>query len=359
MGFFSKNTQKSPFSLEALEDCTEKKDAYLLALLTLLQYLKAFSFDLNEIDADLFKARLDTLAALFENESNIKKLEYRFETDKNEIAAFIEREKEYFSNKDAEFKDIIKVLSSGIAIVNSENQRFNTLIHEETLKLEQITQLDDIRKIKEELTEKITNVKTFIQEKQAQDAQHIEKLSNKVETLKTALQETANAALTDGLTGAFNRLAFDTEIANRVTKNKRAFSLIMFDIDNFKLINDAYGHQIGDRVLVALVQKCKRLIREGDFLARYGGEEFIIIFPGTSLKDTLKKAKQLCATIADTEYAVDESEGSKPLSFTISIGVSTRRRNDSVTSLIDRADKALYKAKHLGKNRVVSEKEID
>ncbi len=133
----------------------------------------------------------------------------------------------------------------------------------------------------------------------------------------------------------------------------------MMDIDNFKLINDSYGHQIGDRVLVALVEKSKRLIREGDFLARYGGEEFIIIFPGTSLKDSLKKAKTLCTTLAATEYAVDDREGSQPLSFTISLGVATRRRSDNVNTLIDRADKALYKAKALGKNQVVSEKDID
>jgi len=359
MGFFSKNEENTPFSVEALEACTQRKDTYLWALLALLQYMKAFSFDLNEIEADQFKNRLDTLATLFEDESDIKKAERQFEAEKAEITAFIDREKDYFLNKEVEFKDIIKVLSSGIAMVNSENQRFNAMIHEETLKLEKITQLDDIRKIKEELTEKIMNVKTFIQKKQAQDAEHIETLSHKVETLKVALEETTNASLTDGLTGAFNRLAFDTEISKLVTENKRGFSVIMIDIDNFKLINDSYGHQIGDRVLVALVEKCLKLIRESDFLARYGGEEFIIIFPGTSLKDTLKKAKNLCTAIADTEYAVDDREGSKPLSFTISLGVSTRRRNDSVRSLIDRADKALYKAKHLGKNQVVSEKDID
>lgn len=359
MGFFSKNPQKPTFPVDVLETSTEKTNIYQLALVALLQYMKAFSFDLDEIGADQFKNRLDTLAALFEHEENIKKISQQFEAEKTEIAAFINLEQDYLINKENELKGIIKVLSSGIATVNSKNQKFNTTIQEEILKLEKITQLDDIRKIKEALTEKISNVKTFIQEKQAQDAEHIETLSSKVETLKVALEETTNASLTDGLTGAFNRLAFDTEISKLVTENKRGFSLIMLDIDNFKLINDSYGHQIGDRVLVALVQKSKQLIRKEDFFARYGGDEFIIIFPGISLKDTLKKTKNLCITIADTRYAVDETEGSKPLSFTISLGVSTRRRNDTVTSLIDRADKALYKAKQQGKNQVVSEKEID
>lgn len=359
MGFFSKNTPKTPFSEEALTDCTNQKEAYLLVLLALFQYVKDFCFDLDEIETKAFKNRIDTLTSSFEQETNLKKIGKKFESEKSEIAAFIQWEKDYLSNKEAEFKEIITVLSSGIAMVNSENQRFNATIHEETLKLEKITQLDDIRKIKTELTKKISTVKTFIQEKQAQDAEHIESLSNKVDTLKIALEETTNVALTDGLTGAFNRLAFDTEISKLVTENKRGFSLIMMDVDNFKLINDAYGHQIGDRVLVALVEKSKKLIREGDFLARYGGEEFIIIFPGTSLKDTIKKAEKLCTSLAETEYAVDDRKGSQPLSFTISLGVATRRRSDSVSSLISRADKALYKAKALGKNQVVSEKDID
>lgn len=359
MSFFSKNPQEPPFSVDALEASTEKTNLYLLALVALLQYMKAFSFDLDEIGADQFKSRLDTLSALFEHEENIKKISQQFEAEKTEIAAFIDLEQDYLINKEKELKEIVKLLSFGIAMVNSKNQRFNTTIHEEILKLEKITQLDDIRKIKEALTKKISHIRTCIQEKQSQDAEYIETLSNKVETLKVALEETTNASLTDSLTDAFNRLAFDTEISKLVTENKRGFSLIMLDIDNFKLINDSYGHQIGDRVLVALVQKSKKLIRQGDFFARYGGDEFMIIFPGTSLKDTLKKAKNLCITIADTEYTVDETEGSKPLSFTISLGVSTRRRKDTVTSLIERVDKALYKAKQQGKNQVVSEKEID
>lgn len=358
MGFFSKNQTKTPFSVEALEICTQKKELYLLTLLAVFQYMKAFSFDLHEIEADQFKNRLDTLSKLFEHEENIKKIGHQFEIDQPKITAFIEREKDYFSNRETEFKEIIKVLSSGISLVNSENQRFNSMIHEETLKLEKITQLNDIRKIKEELCEKITNVKNFIQKKQAQDAEHLETLSRKVETLKEELEESKNASLTDGLTGAFNRLAFDTQLSKLVTENKRGFSLMMIDIDNFKLINDSYGHQIGDRVLSALVQKCKQLIREGDFLARYGGEEFVIIFPGASLRDTVKKGAEICTKVSATEYAVDETSGSKPLSFTVSIGVSVRRREDSTASLIERADKALYQAKHTGKNKTVSEKEL-
>ncbi len=358
MGLFSRNKTVTGTSSDSLETCAEKKSFYLLVSLILFQHLKTLSFDLKEIGADQFQAQIDDLADQFKKDDNIKKTRKLFDANKRFISEFIETEKTYFFNKETEFKNIIKLLSSGIATLNSENQKFISNIHEETLKLEEITQLDDIRKIKEELAVNLSNVKSFIQKKQDQDAEQLEQLANKVEILKVELEVTKKTSQTDGLTGAYNRMALDTKLERLVNEDKRGFSMMMMDIDNFKLINDAYGHLVGDRVLIALVQKCKRMIREGDFLARYGGEEFILIFPGASLKNTVKKGKVLCEKIAGTEYAVDEASGSKPLSFTISIGVASRQRGDTVAALIDRADQALYKAKHTGKNRVVSEKKL-
>ncbi len=359
MGLFSKNKSKTPLSGESAHTRSEKERLYLQVIPILLQYMKSFTFDLKEINADAFKEQLTALAALFENEEDIQRMGRHFEANKSEISEFIDKEKNYFVNKEFELKDIITILSTGLSTVNSQNQRFNALIHEETLKLEDITKLDDIRKIKEELTLKIDTLKKSIQKKQSQDAEHLEILSSKVETLKVELEETKSASMTDGLTGAFNRLALDTKLIKLVKENKRSFSLLMLDIDNFKLINDSYGHQVGDRVLVALVQKCQNLIREGDYFARYGGEEFMIVLPATSLKNALKKAELLCSKIAETEYAVDEKNGTKPLSFTVSIGASSRQRGDTLESLTARTDRALYEAKHRGKNQVVSEKEID
>lgn len=359
MGLFSKKKSTPPFSPESAHSRTEKERLYLQVIPVLLQYMKSFSFDLKEIDADAFKNQLTDLAELFEKEEDIQRMGRHFDANKSEISDFIDRKKEYFFNKEFELKDIINLLSTGLSMVNSDNRRFNALIHEETLKLEEISELNDIRKIKEELRFKIADVKKAIQKKQTQDAEHLETLSSKVETLKIELEETKNASLTDGLTGAFNRLALDTKLIELIKENKRGFSLLMLDIDNFKLINDSYGHQVGDRVLVALVQKCQGLIREGDYFARYGGEEFMIVLPGTSLKYAVKKAKLLCQKIAETEYAVDEKNGTKPLSFTVSIGASSRQRGDTVESLTARTDKALYEAKHRGKDQVVSEKEIN
>lgn len=133
----------------------------------------------------------------------------------------------------------------------------------------------------------------------------------------------------------------------------------MVDIDNFKEINDNYGHQTGDRVIMAVANKCRESIRGADFLARYGGEEFVIILNGASLKNAAKKANHICQSIAATRYCLDEVPGGPTLSVTVSIGVSYLQKSDTVATVTQRADKALYAAKHTGKNCALSEKEIN
>jgi diguanylate cyclase len=96
-------------------------------------------------------------------------------------------------------------------------------------------------------------------------------------------------------------------------------------------------------------------VRSDDFLARYGGEEFTLILPGASLRNATKKARQLCRSIAAARYAADDSPKADAVSITVSIGVSTYQSGDTVKSLVDRADRCLYKAKAAGKNRAVSE----
>ena len=132
-------------------------------------------------------------------------------------------------------------------------------------------------------------------------------------------------------------------------------SLLMLDLDDFKKINDTYGHPIGDQVLVAFCQKCRNSIRGDDILARYGGEEFAIILPGANLKNALKKGRQICDTISSVRYTTSNRQNADCLSITVSIGVAVLKKKDTAETIIGRADKALYKAKKSGKNCVVAQ----
>ena len=156
----------------------------------------------------------------------------------------------------------------------------------------------------------------------------------------------------DWLTGAYNRLAFEEQISlemSRFSRYKRVFSLVIFDLDYFKDINDSYGHSIGDKCLQAVVENIKPLLRHNDFLARFGGDEFVVLLPETGKNAARDVAEKIRQAIEMTDYTVR----GKKVPLTISSGVSEAQEgDDSVERLVNRADKALYQAKAVGRNQV-------
>lgn len=331
------------------------------AVRSLLLFIKESVLDIREIEPDKFRKRLNAVLEKLAAGGWANPPERRFEKHKVEIAEFIDKQKAYLSDREKEFRDIIELLTKAMANVNAENEVFNLKVFEQSEKLEEIIRLDDIRKIKSALKLEVENIRLAIKEKESSDKGRVEILSQQVETLSVELAKAREESMRDGLTDAYNRKAFDRQMKNLVQRNsvmQAPFALLMIDIDDFKQINDTHGHPLGDRVLVSLVHKCREYIRAEDFPARYGGEEFAVILPGASLKNALKKARHICKAIAETSYRVAVDGEDIELAITISIGVSAYSPGDTEIGVIERADKALYAAKHAGKNRVASETEI-
>ena len=176
-------------------------------------------------------------------------------------------------------------------------------------------------------------------------------LTSELRELNTQLQEEATI---DVLTGAYNRRAFRT-ILNRSMQSflgkQQRFVLALIDIDYFKQVNDNYGHQKGDEVLQTIGQHLKNSIRESDTLIRYGGEEFVICFEDMSLAKASKVMNNIRQSVADLDLLNDNC-------VTISVGLSEVHTGDTSTSVLSRADKALYAAKAAGRNRVMLEEDI-
>lgn len=158
-------------------------------------------------------------------------------------------------------------------------------------------------------------------------------------------------ATIDGLTGLYNRRHFNELATGQITQAQRygqPLSLIMFDVDHFKSVNDQYGHDVGDMVLRELSRLAGETIREVDFNGRLGGEEFAICLPGTGLDGALELAERLRQRIAESR--VEYPGGG--LGVTISLGVAEVTDGDSLETILKRADEALYRAKESGRNRV-------
>jgi diguanylate cyclase (GGDEF)-like protein len=159
--------------------------------------------------------------------------------------------------------------------------------------------------------------------------------------------EVAYLASHDSLTNALTRRHMNelcTIELDRSQRHGRSMALLIMDLDHFKVINDTYGHQSGDRVLMEFVAKVQRLLRRPDRLARFGGEEFVVLLPETSLSDALAVAQRIRAACA---------MAGPGQACTVSIGVTTNHTHgDTIDALIARADKAMYQAKANGRNRV-------
>jgi diguanylate cyclase (GGDEF)-like protein len=156
----------------------------------------------------------------------------------------------------------------------------------------------------------------------------------------------------DPLTGAFNRRWLEQMLPRdleRAARGDRPFVLALIDIDHFKPYNDTWGHAAGDAALRATVHALQLNARPGDRLARYGGEEFCLLLPNTELEEAKAMAARLVRAIADNPiHAVD---GSPLPSVTISVGLAALTGEASAERMIDAADRALYRAKHDGRNR--------
>ncbi|NIF45249.1 GGDEF domain-containing protein [Burkholderia sp. Tr-862] len=176
-----------------------------------------------------------------------------------------------------------------------------------------------------------------------------------LQELQRTNEKLEHMATTDSLTGAANRRQFiervEVEIA-RAKRNGAPFSLLSLDLDHFKAINDSYGHQAGDEVLQRFVNKCADAIRPYDGVARVGGEEFMVLLPQAALDTAKAIGERICAAIAGAPF---EAGIGKQIAVTVSVGACEFGRDgETIDAILRKADERLYRAKHQGRNRVVT-----
>ncbi len=243
--------------------------------------------------------------------------------------------------------EIEEKLSEVVDIVEGHNHNIDK--HQEQIKKERHT--IDIPDIKETLLlilhelEEIKSENTSLSQQLSAYAQEIKNLQNQLVTTKTEAE-------LDYLTGLLNRRRFERALSDIVkdfhTRNYPS-SLIIMDIDNFKQINDTYGHSAGDQILKEIALILKTFLRGNNIPARVGGEEFAVLIPGTTTEEAIKIAERIRNIIETRNFTIPQGE----IKVTASFGITSTKENDTNQTIYKRADEALYRAKQKGKNKVV------
>lgn len=215
----------------------------------------------------------------------------------------------------------------------------------------------DVRQMVEEL---VSATKQMEARSKALEVE-LQKSTAEVSQLKENLETATHEALTDELTKLANRKSFDKELrdaARDASNTNQPLCLIMSDIDHFKKFNDTWGHQTGDQVL-RLVSHClKSSVSEGQIPARYGGEEFGVVLPNTDLIEAQKIAEKIRSAV-QSKKVVKKNTGESLGTITLSLGVAQITSDDTLETLVKRADACLYAAKHAGRNCVITEEDVD
>ena len=249
----------------------------------------------------------------------------------------IEHAKSAFNNA---YKEIA---NKSISSYQHTNERFERLtqMHEETLS-SCSDQMIDIPAI----TDKFNDIQTHMMDEVKKANSIISKLTTQVESL----EKDSNL---DSLTKVFNRRALSRHLEYICTQqnSKHELHLLILDIDDFKIINDTYGHIAGDKILIFIANILKKTLRDGDKIFRYGGEEFILILNRIDSAYCMKIASRILKLISKNKL-IYKGQG---LNVTVSIGTTALTNDDSPDDLVARADKALYQAKKDGKNRICTE----
>ncbi len=248
-------------------------------------------------------------------------------------------------------------VSDRISAIENNNDRFVQILHNVLEQIDHLahgTHMAEARRHLQDQAQLLLHKQRHLCDQLKQTRRQLLDAEAKLQRLDKELQTARTLSLTDELTGLPNRRAFlqrlEEEIG-RVRRHPTSLSLAIIDIDRFKKINDDFGHAAGDRVLQAYATKILASFRGHDQVARFGGEEFILLLPHTDICGAIMALTKIRQQVSRCQFKVDQREITLP---TFSAGVASYRNNESTEAFIERADRALYRAKKAGRNKIES-----
>jgi len=338
---------------------TEITDGALDTLSNIMHVMGEESFPLGiETNAEKFPQVCTEFARHVENGAAVPSFDIPASVDGKREWARVRRffgerrhdEKVFVNERLSDYRGVVDHLVSGLRAIGVREQNTESNILQSLLSIEEAVSGGALPQIQAALTRAVTRVnETFAQQKREYEEQ-LSTLNDRMSNLRQDLVAAREEMKRDSLTGAFNRGAFDTAILQSLNMHfvlKQPVTLLMIDLDFFKQVNDSHGHAAGDAVLRAIGDCLARsFIRKNDLIARFGGDEFAVILSDTSAKHAGGLVERFLELARNTEI----SSGDAAVSIRCSVGYTEATADDTVESLIDRADQALYQAKADGRD---------
>ncbi len=269
----------------------------------------------------------------------------------HDIHLSAKREKQFLDEAAKKMQATMGEIADLIRGAGVTQKEYNQSLQRQSDTLSSATDLNEIKRVVSTLLDDTLRVVTENQKLENK----LQESSFEVQQMRQDMHSLKQESLTDNLTGVPNRKAFDMEMKVRAAEaleKGKPLSLITIDIDHFKVFNDTFGHQVGDQVLRLVARTLAEGLRPSEILSRYGGEEFTVIVPNMKLRDAEKLADKLRERIAAKDI-INQSKNEKLGRLSISLGVAQLHPGEPLDNLLDRSDRALYRAKAAGRNTVI------
>ena len=315
----------------------------------LLRGLEQFVVPTPDLDAVRFLEHLRQTAALLLPDTDSAVIEAERAWAKAAIPTFGQVQRRYLADREEELWNLVQTYQEAANVQGVADSQFNERIRESQEKVRESLRLDDLRQVREQVTVELHNTLKFVDEKSRQDEERSNLLLREIQQLQNELHAVKDQASRDTLTGVYHRGGFEGEI-ERLLQAGQPVSLAIVDLDNFKGINDTFGHQVGDEILKLAVSVLRRCARQGDLVGRFGGDEFVMAAPRLAATQLASRLRSAMSGLPPTEFTLNGQHYCVRLS--LSVGVAESKTPDTLATLLKRADDCLYGAKQAGKGRV-------
>jgi len=247
-----------------------------------------------------------------------------------------------------ELAGLIISVRDAIAVIVGESTAFSEDLDDSAKRLEALRRIPNIQELKAGLAREVRALKHVARDREERWQATVAIFEERVARLEDQLKASQQEASVDPLTGVANRRSFDRVLRASMDARGRRFIVAVLDVDDFKRINDTFGHSKGDEVLRMVADTLKSAVRGDDVVARIGGDEFALVASGLTLQQADRRMRTMMATLGEANVGMGQAH------VTVSCGIAEYSAGDTIQSLVGRADEAVYEAKRQGKHHIIT-----